>query len=422
MPFARGVNRCCSNIQSWLHNLNADYKRIFLVNGISGLCPIAFNKVNFYLDDDLPWEKIRISTATSPEEIVVEILKTKINPSRVFSGSMFIEPIALLRDHLAYDQIFEILLLASLLNTPYWFHYVVMHLARRHLSENDPFSFQSHPFYDIMESTIKTFGHWQTSLDHRFSPCGNSEDRQSIPDYFGVNKDEYRKRGEERLTNIVKVLLDCAEWIDTELFLRKDDPVNDIPLDLLIARLQCYCDQIRGCQFGLFRLGTVITYASGSGLFKSGRHLLFLAVPAPRCASSNHLLNPFGDEAEATNGIPTQHHCRAQNAIATKLGIEYTRYHMEPSLCEGSPRRDLQVCDWFRRGGSLSDLNSQGQSLYKKYGMGEQWKVLSTITSKKLSFLCRDEKDLVFLRDCDILFCPLLLEFEFLSPLQNLHH
>lgn len=354
-PWARAAERCCHNIQHYIRLVGDNYRLIFQPN--STLVPTALDWKHFYLDDSLPFQEVTIYRA--PDGGPVEdmcLLMPKISSSRVLSYSMYIEPIVLLKEDLAYDQLLELAFLASLMCTPLWFHPVLMELIENHRNQDHEFHFDEHPFFDVMELTIKKYNTqddldsgkklvWQTALFKRFSPFGG---HTSLPEMFGAlptSTKEQKQRGRVLLCRIVTVLFEYTEWIDCELIGRGIDPVHDLQLSYVEAKQEEVCARIKAivpCQFRTFRLGGFTTVVSGAGLLKPGRHLRQLLIPASTCASYKHLMNTNGDARPFLYsrgkgvfytpvspldliGIPKEYHDLAMQMIAVSLNIPYNR-------------------------------------------------------------------------------------------------
>lgn len=295
--------------------LNTDYQNKFASCSSSGPIPTAFELSNMYLHDGLPFESTEL-----PGNVSMDLLTPMINPSRVLSYSMYIEPIHRLRDILNYEQLLGLALLGSWQASPIFFNYSVRTLEELHRSEQSTFRFGKHPFYDVVEHMIETFGNWQCSLKARFSPCGGEV---SIPEIFGFGAfAEHRKVGEQRLVQILNVLYDYTEWLDG----LTGKSVDDLPLSYLKEQQRKFIDSIERvalCQMDLFRLGVCTTILTGSGMLKAGEHLLQLGIPAEGLASAGHL-----NDAK----IPAQYHDAAMEKISHKLGLVYSRFIMETLL------------------------------------------------------------------------------------------
>ena len=160
-PYATAVQGCVSNILHYTKMVQDDYNQLF--GTIANKIPTVFDRENFFLDDKLHFER-RVIHKFGSQEIVVLVVRPKIGPCRVFSYSMYIEPIFLLRDVLKTDQLLELCFAASLTNTPYWYHHVMMNLVRRHLDTSDAWLFSDHPFLDWLRTTVETFQHSEDDI------------------------------------------------------------------------------------------------------------------------------------------------------------------------------------------------------------------------------------------------------------------
>eukprot|EP00980_Cylindrotheca_fusiformis_P021578 scaffold8433_cov98-Cylindrotheca_fusiformis.AAC.2 len=194
-------------------------------------------------------------------------LFTKLGPSRIFSLSMFLHPLVRLHHHLAFDQMMELCLVASLLNNPLWFNPVMMDLADMEFDEENEFSFGPHPFYDWSDTTVQTFNkpgtplakvNWQTSRRRRFSPFGG--DRSPGEIFGALPNGDSRLEGERKLEGIMTVLYSLVEWIDS-LEGKGRHPITEISIPLIRSRMESCCREISlivPMQMGLFRVGLFV--------------------------------------------------------------------------------------------------------------------------------------------------------------------
>lgn len=325
-PYYNGVADCVSHIEAYVLMLNDDYKR--KLHGGSSDCPAptAFDPSNFFMCEDRPYETEVLATSNGETGgIMMDCIFPMIGPSRIRSYSMFIEPLVQLRTSLKTDQLLELAFAAALLTNPLQYHWSLMNLACRHSNGGDPFHFGEHPFYDLMDALGSTFANWQSAKRRRFSPTGGGQG-MSIPEIFGLGAHaDGRIEGKITLTRIVQKLFKYVEWIDT-LAGRGRDPVIDLPLEL-VQEWQCLVVNdiraIQPCQFGLFRLGVFTTIVTGCGILIPGPHLRQLAIPAPNCASQEHLKRA---------NIKPEHVDKAMRMIADSLGIPYHRDVIETLL------------------------------------------------------------------------------------------
>jgi hypothetical protein len=404
-PYARGVRGCVANIRHYTHLVQDNYNHLFgeHTNNI----PTVFDRTHFFLSDELQFEKKVIHTNLQDGEIVQHVIRPKIGPCRVFSYSMFIEPIFLLREKLKTDQLLELALAACLSSTPYWYHHVMMKLVQRHLDPNNPWMFSDHPFIDWLRETVHTFNEdleaqsnseeggkecpqkptWQTSQDRRFLPCGGN-----ILKLFGLSPGSSSKDlecGIQRLEGIISSLFAYTDWIDNRFLDIGEDPLNDMPLSEIMDKQEAFVKSVGNtvkCQFNLFRLGTFTTVIIGAGIVKSGPHLRHLTVPVKGCASWKHLSDSLGEPTTGeTTSVDPRHHDVAMHMIATEILRPYFRDEMECMLCESMHSRiSLNCCDWFIKGGMLFDLDDAGRVRYKAYGRNSRWQYMEPIRKTKL--------------------------------------
>ena len=245
-PFSKGVSACNINLASYLRCLQESYRIIFLDHG--HLPPSPFDRTNFYLDDNLAYKEVNICSDLEGDHlpIVIQVLLPMISPSRVFSFSMFIEPIFWLRNRgIEYYRLIKVAFYGSLLNTPYWYYHIIGTLVGRLDDPNDTFKFRDNPMLDILEHTINTFGKWQTSICKRYSPAGGEVD---IPKIFGVDgatgTENTVVRGRQRLDAIVNILVDYTIWIDEELAGKGWNPEVDMPLPFIKRKMEDVLEKV----------------------------------------------------------------------------------------------------------------------------------------------------------------------------------
>jgi hypothetical protein len=284
-----------------------DHCRVYLtklqrnINSIYGgrttHLPVPFDRSNFFVDDSLPFTTIAICSNVDGPRITGKYLLTEINPSRVLSFSMFIDPIRDLNEILCFDQQIELCFVASVLSNPFWFEYILAHLKKKHLSKTDSFIFDIHPLFDWSKETFAVFGSWQGGPHNRWSPFGGST---PFPDLFGAHvqaTDLDKKSGCTKLKSIIEILLKHLQWIDS-LDGEVEDLLNDLPIPMVSQHMKSVTDaiyKIVPCQFSVFRLMVFTTIAIGCGMVKPGVHLKGITFPVKGSASYKHLMNPNQD-------------------------------------------------------------------------------------------------------------------------------
>lgn len=344
IPFYNGLESTKKHIDVYLQKWQDDINQKFA--GKTQKAATPFDRSPFFLDDCLEFKRLEIAKG-----IYGEYLLTVINPSRVLSFSMFIDPLVELKVDLCFDQRLELGFVCSLLNNPFWFHKTMTSLTVRHRDKVDSFQFGIHPFYDWASASLATFGSWQGGIHNRWSPCGGQIDMLKI---FGAQPDastDDRMVGESKLTEIVHLLYRHLCWVDS-LHGRGDNPTVDLPLDSITEHLRSVCLQVNdvaSCQLGAFRLSMFTTVHTGCGDMKPGKHLRQLMFPVIGCASYNHLGRPSGDlmsRGRATNlgssepgthiqndgddHIVREYHDRAMRLLSSALGRQhYFRDEME---------------------------------------------------------------------------------------------
>ena len=98
----------------------------------------------------MPYQSIVICDGSKnrKETIAREYLLMLIGTSQILSTSMFIDPIHHAQRILKHDQCIELLaFIASFLNNPFWFDYIMAALLERHANTHSDFQFGRHPFF-----------------------------------------------------------------------------------------------------------------------------------------------------------------------------------------------------------------------------------------------------------------------------------
>jgi hypothetical protein len=348
IPFYRGLESTERHITKYLKKWQDDIVLKFSGKTLQAATP--FDRSHFFLDDCLDFQSLEIAPVRAPG-LRGEYFLTVINPSRVLSFSMFIDPLVELKVDLCLDQRIELGFVCSLLNNPFWFHKIITVLTSRHRDKEDRFQFGIHPFFDWASSTLATFGYWQGGIHNRWSPYGG---QVGMLETFGAQLDASpaeRTAGESKLTDIVDLLHQHLCWVDS-LQGRGDNPIDDLPLYSIMEQLDSVCSKVNdvaSCQLGPFRLSTFTTLHTGCGDLQPGTHLRQLMFPVKGCASYNHLADPSGDsmsKARAANlgssepgtivgndgddRIITEYHDRAMRLLSSGLGRpHYFRDEME---------------------------------------------------------------------------------------------
>ena len=344
IPFSYGLESTKKHIDEYLQKWQDDINQKFA--GRTDHPPTPFDRSPFFLDDCLEFKRLEISPG-----IAGDYLLTVINPSRVLSFSMFIDPLVELKGELCFDQRLELGFVCSLLNNPFLFHKTMTLLTVRHRDDEDCFQFGIHPFYDWASCTLETFESWQGGIHNRWSPCGGQTDMlKTFGAQLGASTVE-RLAGESKLTDIVELLYRHLCWVDS-LQGRGDNPTDQLPLASITDQLHSVCSQVNdiaSCQLGAFRLSMFTTVHTGCGDLKPGRHLRQLMFPVKDCASYKHLACPSGDymstkrAAELGSSEPgttvandgddriiTEYHDRAMRLLSVALGRpHYFRDEME---------------------------------------------------------------------------------------------
>jgi hypothetical protein len=299
VPFASGLESVRTHVEEYLVKWQEGMDLVFSGNTVLD-APTPFDRNNFYLCDNLPYEKVLIAPG-----IHGDYLLTEISPSRVLSFSLFIDPLVELKADLCLDQRIELGFVCCFLSSPFWFDRTMTDLIRKHRDSQDSFNFGIHPLFDWAKTTVATFGNFQGGPNNRWSPCGG---QQSFLEIFGAGKEStevQRHQGESKLISIVTHLYHHLCWIDS-LEGRGDNPMEDMTLKFVSSHMNKVCLEINSvapCQLGSFRLGIFTTLLIGSGDLKPGKHLRQLMFPVKGCASYKHLDDTTMDSMSAARAF-----------------------------------------------------------------------------------------------------------------------
>lgn len=414
VPFEKSLQSTIANgrryVASWRSNMQLIFAGVSCNNEWD-----PFSRSQFFLDDDLPFERLRIFDGLSKDNkqsaVYGHYLLTEIGLSRVTSFSMFIDPICRLKDKLSTDQRIELAFFCSFLSNPFWFHYVMEKLIDMSNQSNNVFPFGIHPMYNVVKELYATFGTWQGGPHNRWSPCGGAV---PVVQLFGAHPSatcEEKQVGTEKLEAIVEVLFCHLEWVNS-LHGKGSDPLIDLPLSTIqlhweSVRQQIY--EIVPCQFSLFRISVFTTIAIGCNELLHGPHLKQIMIPFPGTSSFKHLLAPSKgqmsqksatDLATNTNKVIIQpneddrvavgDHDRLMLYLSNSVGRnKYVRDEMECLLCESHPGRSLECRDWFCKGQDIFDCSDDGVILKRKYGKESDWEVVDPPQTWSFQFLKR---------------------------------
>ena len=355
IPFYRGIDSMVSNAERYLQKVQHDLNHLFRNEVfMSGEYPTPFNKRAYFLSDDLQYQQVDIGCGVKGEYIL-----QKIGPSRIFSMSMFLDPIHRLPPDIDRLTKIELCFIISLLNNPFRFRSTMMEFIER----EEPLG--QHPFYCWYKRTTEKWnGKWQGGPFQRWSPVGGMSDPG---EWFGgmqTSTKSERLLGEAKLKQVINKLSEYLEWVDGFLGKGKE-PAKDMPIQLLHAKAEQVSADINlivPSQFSCFRLAVFLTAAIGSGgLLKEGVHLRQMTYPAKGCASYNHLTNPSGNKMSSQlaeslaqgkgsedsscnylDNIPEKEHDRAMMGMSKALGRPmYFRDEMECVLVSSLPTSQI---------------------------------------------------------------------------------
>ncbi|MFM8622255.1 MAG: hypothetical protein ACKOB3_02600 [Holophagaceae bacterium] len=406
VPFKNSLHLAANNGRRYLDGWRSNMQDLF--GGVSNTDRTRtwdpFDRSNFFLDDQLPFKKVRIFQGRSGKNeknqwpsIYGDYLLPTIGLSRVMSLSMFIDPIMKLQDNLCTDQRIELAFFCSLLSNPFWFHYVMDKLYARGTFIS-PTSSQ-HPMYDVVGELYSTFGAWQGGPHNRWSPCGGSVPLVQLFGAHPTASSDDRLQGVQKLEAIVAVLLGHLRWINS-LVGKGQNPLTDLPFSAIEAQWECTrkaVHEILPCQFSFFRISIFTTIVIGCNELKPGPHLKQLMIPFQGSASYKHLQAPGEGQisrksamdlaensaiesviqANREDCVTREHHDRLMLYLSHTLGRkQFVRDEMECLLCESHPARKLDCCDWFCRNQNIFDCTDDGVVMIRPYGQSSEWKLL----------------------------------------------
>ena len=234
-------------------------------------------------------------------------------------------------------------------------------------------NFQTNPFFDWIDETVKIFGNWQGGPYNRWSPSGISDIKAVVGPH---------------LQSIVSVLKGLVDWIDSNTM---NTNAEDISMHLIKNQLAIFCknmNNIVNCEFNMFRMGVFITMINGCGITRPGKHLRQISIPVRNTASFEHLLDPSGDSMSYNQssiladsqlnsvssvvndgkfaGVKEGDHDDAMRALSQELGMkEYFRDFIECILCKSKHSRHLHKKEWFCRYSALFDIDENGYVIFK---------------------------------------------------------
>ena len=212
MPYHNQVRGIQMNFRNYLQALNQNYSDFAsaYTGSLDSLPMTAFNRSTFFLDNDCCYDDVNIAS-DGKDPIILKILLLKIGVSRVFSMSLIIDSLNRLKNHLRYDQLIEMAILASFMNTPVRYYYIVQKLIERCENQNNAFGL--HPFFDYQEIAMTTFGTLQGGKFIRYSAFGQDMEK-TLGRWDNL---ESRKAGEVLWEQIVELFVnDLIYWANTK--------------------------------------------------------------------------------------------------------------------------------------------------------------------------------------------------------------
>lgn len=419
LPFHKYLLPVAKHAREYLDRWHRSIQSVYAGRTVN--VPTVYDRSTFFLDDTLDYSTIAISEeGKHKQSIASEYILTEINISRTLSLSMFIDPLVKLQRFLKFDQTIELALVSSFLSNPFWFDWSMSTILKRLDDPDDSYQLGLHPFYDWSHVTFEIFGTWQGGPYNRWSPCGGN--KESVIQTFGAQPNathEERKHGEMKLSQVIAILWEHVQWINS-LSTCGNMPVVDMPISTLKAKCERTIKEIANvapCQFSHFRLGILTTILSGCGLLKEGKHLRNLMYPVKGSASYKHLCSPVADymslqraralgnnetnediSNDGTGVVEESQHDLFMQYLSAELGFRvYVRDEMECILCESHPMRSLNCRDWFRKGISLYDCNENGEFFRRDYGRTTEW----------VKLLPPDHYHLAYLETSPIKYIPL---------------
>lgn len=143
MPYHRTVSVIKEDMSRYLQALQLSYDELFKNQEVYAKRSMPCDRTVFFLDHRLPGEVIDLGDDTT-----MKIYTVMIGVSRVFSMSMYIDPIVRLQRRLSYDQRLELCFITCMLNNPLRFNHTLNTLIAWDQDQENTFQFQKHPYYD----------------------------------------------------------------------------------------------------------------------------------------------------------------------------------------------------------------------------------------------------------------------------------
>jgi len=275
----------------------------------------------------------------------------------------------------SYQQLIEIFLFASTLQTARTFNYSFMEVFGKTTS-----ACEGHPAFALGDHMIQTFG----KITHGGRPR-YSTSNDTFQDIF--LDDDNREKGGEKLDGIISVLHEWITFVDSK---STKVAAHEIPMEEISGKMTAILEKMKNpsgtrWDFDKFRLSLFTTFASGIGLVKPGVHLHQMIFPLPNMGSLHHLAKPGGENVLA-QCLQKAGEELFKNPQKMEFAMEwlsnemkwarYRRDRVEAHLCESRLR--LNTEDNFIFGQNIFNLDKRGHPVTKKFWLQTHWELLDT--------------------------------------------
>ena len=384
-PYADEVKACVASIQAYRDLASKNYKEMIMdkYKGDTSERKMnfvydSFDTKDFFLDDNISYSEFYLTVNGLPEDIPFPALKVFIPFSRPLSLSSFVSVMYSKKSFLSWDMALELCFMASFLNSPFNFYYIIGNMTKDDLEQND-----NHPLLFFLNQSSKLFGCFG-GAEPRYSPTGLAP--EDLLHLFGNDNCV-------TLNKVLGLLCGHVNWIDSQ---KGKTTAQEIPFESLEKQYNTLSEDVRNTvknrngavctgkaiEFGVFRAQIFTTLITTMSLCLPGKHLHQLMIPLGQQASAKQLEDALKYKPDhvrsGKNPMKKKHFDQAMNYIATHFLIAYyCRNFIESALCEGkSGRINEERNSIFPKGSSLHEINSDGVPILKNYGKYE-WDPMS---------------------------------------------
>ena len=384
-PYADEVKACVDSIQAYRDLASKNYKEMIMdkYKGDTSERKMnfvydSFDTKDFFLDDNISYSEFYLTVNGLPEDIPFPALKVFIPFSRPLSLSSFVSVMYSKKSFLSWDMALELCFMASFLNSPFNFYYIIGNMTKDDLEQND-----NHPLLFFLNQSSKLFGCFG-GAEPRYSPTGLAP--EDLLHLFGNDNCV-------TLNKVLGLLCGHVNWIDSQ---KGKTTAQEIPFESLEKQYNTLSEDVRNTvknrngavctgkaiEFGVFRAQIFTTLITTMSLCLPGKHLHQLMIPLGQQASAKQLEDALKYKPDhvrsGKNPMKKKHFDQAMNYIATQFLIAYYCCNfIESALCEGkSGRINEERNSIFPKGLSLHDIDSCGVPILKNYGKYE-WDPMS---------------------------------------------